>query len=184
MHALLVRLHALKAAGAAIDIVAFSPGVPPARFKGLPGQGPIEAGQAENIRRAADARPYDHVLILTGNLHARKIPVERGTVTWQPMAMQLAPAKAVTSLDMAYSSGTMWNCKMKPGFHFTPGKPIPDDAIACGNFPTRGTGESGQEPRVGLGQMPSADEPDGAYDGYYWLGAVDSSPPYSAPVSR
>lgn len=180
MHALLVRLHALKAAGAAIDVVAFSPGAPPARFKTLPGQGPIEAGQAENIRRAADAGAYDRVLILVGNLHARKVPVERGAVSWRPMAMHLAPAKAVISLDMTYSGGTMWNCKMKPGSQFTPGKPIPDDAIACGAYPTRGTGGSGQGPRVGLGRMPGVDEPAGAYDGYYWLGAVSSSPPYSA----
>ncbi|HEX8062893.1 MAG TPA: hypothetical protein VF535_06725, partial [Allosphingosinicella sp.] len=97
MFELLLRLHRLKERGRRIDVVAFN-GARDAeqreRFKDLPGQGPHEAAQAENVRRAAEAKRYDHVLVLVGNLHARKQPVTRGGMSFEPMAMRLAPAGA------------------------------------------------------------------------------------------
>jgi hypothetical protein len=179
MFAMLVRLHALKSRGERIDVVAFS-GIRDqaqgARFKDLPGQGPHEAAQAENIRVAAEGRPYDHVLVLVGNLHARKRPVEGRGVVYEPMAMRLAPAAAITSLNMTYAAGTMWNCLMKPGSAFEPGKPPPPGAIDCASHATHGVVDLHRSPFIGLGALPGLDVDD-AYDGFFWLGEVSGSPP-------
>lgn len=114
MFALLVRLHRLAQSGLPIDIVAFS-GAKDAeqskRFSDLPGQGPHEAAQAENIRIAATARPYDRVLVLVGNVHARKRPVAHSGVTFDPMAMRLGPASTIVALNMATAGGTTWDCQ-------------------------------------------------------------------------
>jgi hypothetical protein len=180
---LLVRLHRLKSQGRSIDVVAFN-GFRDAeqgeRFKALPGQGPHEAAQAENIRRAAEAKRYDHVLVLVGNLHARKQPVTRGEVSFEPMAMRLAPAAAITSLNMAGAAGTMWNCLLKAGVQLQPGKPLPPGSMDCASHPTRGHPDLHRPPFVALGALPGSEE-DPAYDGFYWVGAVSGSPP-AVPV--
>lgn len=181
MLAMLVRLHALKTAGATIDVVAFNgphDDAQAAKFRNLPGQGPHEAEQAENIRDAAEAKRYDHVLVLAGSLHARKQPVERGGVRFEPMAMQLAPAGEVTSLLMAYSVGTMWNCLLKPDHVVAPGKAIGPDDITCGDHPTHFSNTAAPR-HLGLGAPPGElhPDPDPDYDGYYWLGPVTGSAP-------
>ncbi|MDH7974286.1 hypothetical protein QH494_19025 [Sphingomonas sp. AR_OL41] len=179
MLALLVRLHALKEQGAAIGIVAFNGArddAQRARFGALPGQGPHEAAQAENIRDAAGAQPYDHVLVLVGNLHAGKRPVERGGFTFSPMVMQLAPPEAVVSLDMRIAGGALWNCRLKQGVVPEAGKPIPGDAVECGSHPTRDLPDLHRTPFVSLQAFPH-EKPDIDYDGFFWLGKVTASPP-------
>ncbi|MEG3143198.1 hypothetical protein U1839_00910 [Sphingomonas sp. RT2P30] len=179
MLALLVRLHALKEQGGAIRIVAFNGArddAQRARFGALPGQGPHEAAQAENIRDAASAQPYDHILVLVGNLHARKRPVDRGGVTFSPMVMQLAPPEAVVSLNMRSAGGTLWNCQLKQGVALEAGKPIPGDAIECGNHPTRDLTDLHRAPFVSLRTFPH-EKPDMDYDGFFWTGKVTASPP-------
>lgn len=179
MFALLVRLHELKAKGRRIAVVAFSgmrDEAQVARFRDLPGQGPHEAAQAENIRRAAEAGRYDHVLVLVGNLHARKQPVARGDVTYEPMAMRLAPAAAVTSLNMAGAAGTMWNCLTRPGVVLQPGKPLPPDAIDCASHAAGGHRDLHRAAFIGIGGFPG-DSADPAYDGFFWVGPVEGSPP-------
>jgi hypothetical protein len=179
MFAMLVRLHALSSKGARIDVVAFN-GTRDAeqreRFKGLPGQGPHEAAQAENIRTAAEAKRYDHVLVLVGGLHARKEPVERGGFTFEPMAMRLGPPASITSLNMAFGKGTMWNCLLKPIVVLKPGQPIGGDAMDCGSHPTSASAKLDRAPFVGLGRLEGSDA-EGNYDGYYWVGPVTGSPP-------
>jgi hypothetical protein len=179
MFALLVRLHQLKAKGRRIDVVAFN-GVHDesqrARFKDLPGQGPHEAAQSENIRAAGEAKRYDHVLVLVGNLHARKQPITRNGVRYEPMAMRLAPGAAVTSLNMAGAAGTMWNCLLKPGVVLEPRKPLPDGALDCASHPAGGHPDLRRPPFVALGALPGSD-PDPDYDGFFWVGRVSGSPP-------
>lgn len=175
---LLLRLHRLRAGGRVIDVVAFNGARDPAqaaRFAALPGQGPHEAEQAENIR-TADAGRYDHVLVLTGNLHARKRPVTRGGATFEPMSMRLAPGAAVTTLDMADAGGTVWNCRLRPGARLLPGQPIPNQAIGCGIYPSHGSPDLRRPAYIGLGTAPGSD-PDPAFDGYFWVGAITASPP-------
>ena len=179
MFELLVRLHALKSEGRRIDIVAFNGARDEeqrARFKQLPGQGPHEAAQAENIRLAAEAKRYNHVLVLVGNLHARKQPVVRGSVGYEPMAMRLAPGGAITSLNMVHGAGTMWNCRMKAGFKPEPGKPVTSEAIECASHATSGGADLRRSPFVALGPVPGS-EKDPAYDGFFWVGPVSGSPP-------
>lgn len=179
MFDLFVRLHALKARGRRIDIVAFNgtrDEAQLARFKNLPGQGPHEAAQAENIRTAAEGGRYDHVLVLVGNLHARKQPVAGRRTQYDPMAMRLAPAGAVTSLNMGGAPGTMWNCLLRPGVELQPGKAPPPGAIDCGSHPAGGSPDLRRPAFLGLGAPPGG-PPDPAYDGFFWVGPVTASPP-------
>ncbi|MEP9401570.1 hypothetical protein [Sphingomonas sp. VNH70] len=179
MRDMLVRLHALKSAGRPIEIVAFNgarDAVQRAKFADQPGQGPHEAAQAENIRTTATAGRYDRVLVLVGNLHARKEPVERGGITFRPMAMQLAPAEQVLSLNMASAGGSTWSCQMRGDAKFEPGKPIASDAIECSGHPVRPDATIDRPPFVTLQPLPGRVR-DPAYDGSFWLGPVTASPP-------
>ncbi len=180
MFELIQGLHRLKAQGRAIDLVAFN-GFQDVeqrqRFSHLPAQGPHEAGQAENIRRASERRKYDQVIVLVGNLHARKTPVEQGGVRYRPMAMQLAPPEEVTTLNMKYAKGSMWNCLLKPNVRRERGRPLGPDAIDCGIHGTSGSPvDLGTPPFIRLGKFPS-ETSDPSYDGFYWVGPVSGSPP-------
>ncbi len=179
MRDMLVRLHALKSAGRPIALVAFNgarDAAQRAKFADQPGQGPHEAAQAENIRNAATAGRYDRVLVLVGNLHARKEPVERAAMAFRPMAMQLAPAGEVLSLNMATAGGSTWSCQLRAGAKVEPGKPISDDAIECAGHPVSSNGAIERPPFVTLQPLPGAQR-DPAYDGSFWLDPVSASPP-------
>jgi len=182
MFALLVRLHGLKEAGVAVDVAAFNgmrDDAQRARLAGLPGQGPHEAAQAENIRDAAAAGDYDRILILVGSFHARKSPVGEGADRFEPMAMRLARYGPTTSLRMRDAGGSMWNCIPKPGTNVRPGQPITADKIDCGIHPTRGDSDLKRAPFMQLGPFPGG-EPGRDYDGFIWLGPVSGSPPLVA----
>ncbi|MDR6134526.1 hypothetical protein QE361_001501 [Sphingomonas sp. SORGH_AS802] len=177
MLALLVRLHNLARLGQSIDIVAFN-GAKDAeqsrRFSDLPGQGPHDAAQAENIRVAAAAHAYDHVLVLVGNVHARKRPVEHFRAQFEPMVMRLGPPSSIITLNMKTAGGTAWNCELKPGVTPKPGKPITQDDIACGSYPISGDADLPHSPFIALGALQGmAIDPD--YDGVFWLGKVNAS---------
>lgn len=179
MRDMLVRLHALKSVGRPIALVAFNgarDATQQAKFADQAGQGPHEAAQAENIRNAAAVGRYDRVLVLVGNLHARKEPVERGAVTFRPMVMQLAPARDVVSLDMASAGGSTWTCELRAGAKFEPGKPISKDAIECSGHPVRRDATIDRSPFITLQPLPGRQR-DPAYDGSFWLGPVSESPP-------
>ena len=183
MMGLLVYLHALKQQGRSVDIVAFSGAKDveqDRRFSDQSGQGPHEAAQAENIRTAAAARSYDHVLVLVGNLHARKRPVERGGSLFRPMAMQLASPDAITTLGMKTSGGTHWGCGLKPGVTPAVGKPFPADAVQCVSNIMRGDAQLKRAPFISLKATPDIDADDN-YDGFFWLGPVSASPPFAVP---
>ncbi|MDQ2892299.1 MAG: hypothetical protein M3R64_04295 [Pseudomonadota bacterium] len=178
MFALLVRLHALSASGKRIDIVAFDgpkDDAQRARFGGLPGQGVREASQAANIRTAASLARYDRVLVLTGNAHARLLPVRFGQSTYDAMAMHLASRGQITSLDLRADAGTSWNCQMsgRP----EPGKPIDASQIKCEPFPYSGSNSPGGKPRIVLGATDERIRFDPAYDGFFFVGRVTASPP-------
>jgi hypothetical protein len=183
MFRLLQRLHALRSSGRNIDVVAFNGFADEAqseRLRDLAGQGPHEAAQAENIRKAAEGGRYNHVLVLVGNLHARKTPVDdRGTV-FEPMAMHLGSAAQVTTLNMRLSQGSMWNCLVRPNAKLERGKPLPPGAVDCGNHQTHDAAvDLGPTPLMSLENFPG--EPrDANYDGFYWLGRVNGSPPASS----
>lgn len=176
---MLVRLHLLKARGHSVAITPFAGFTDKAqfdRFSGIPGQGGYEAAMAENIAAAAKAGDYDVVLVLVGNLHARKTSVVRGAVSFEPMAMQLARQAKVVTLDMRYGPGTSWICQLKPGVAPGPGKRIGPDDMACGNLPTAGYPGFRGAPRIALEAGATAEAP-APYDGVFWLGPVTGSAP-------
>lgn len=178
MFALLVRLHRLRAGGRLIDVVAFNgarDAAQAARFAALPGQGPHEAAQAENIREA-DAGRYDHVLVLTGSLHARKQLDTIGGTRFEPMAMKLAPAGAETTLRLVSAGGSSWSCGLKSGATPPTGASIPFDMIECGPHSWETATDLHRPSFVQLGAVPG-DDPDPAYDGFVWLGRVTASAP-------
>lgn len=176
---MVVRIHLLKERGLPIHIVAYNGARDKEqhdRFAHLPGQGPHEAAQAENIAKAAEARSPATSIVLVGNLHARKLPIERAGRSFDPMALQLSRYGKVVSLDMAYGAGTMWNCLMKPGVKPAPGKPVGPNDIACGPSPTAGIAGFRSAPFVRL-SSPKGKAQDPAFDGFFWVGPVSASPP-------
>lgn len=177
------NLHRLKRAGHAIDITAFNGAGSEdqrARFAHLPGQGPHEAAQAENIAAAARKKAFDRVLVLVGNLHAEKQPVDIGSGAFDPMARRLADHGRVLSLDMRHGPGTSWSCQLRPDFDRTiDGRPTDED-IECASHPAGASGSFDRDPFIGLrDQAGSPAAP--RFDGFFWLGPITASPP-KAPI--
>ncbi|MDF2637455.1 MAG: hypothetical protein K0R64_439 [Novosphingobium lindaniclasticum] len=177
MFGMVVHLHALKTTGLPIDIVAFnSDSAQEKHFPHLAGQGAHEAAQAENIHAATIRGRYDQVLILVGNVHARRARHGEGAGSFDFMAARLAALGRVVTLNTRYAAGTAWNCLAKPGVTFTPGHPPPSDAIECGNHSVKSNSDLKRAPFIGLGAFPG-EEPDTRYDGFFWLGPISGSPP-------
>lgn len=179
---MLTALHALKDAGRKVDVIAFNDTAKArsTRFKDLPGQGPHEAGQAENIRAADAARAYDRVLVLVGNYHARKRLIAPGGVSYEPMAMRLAEPARIVSVYVANSGGQTWTCIMKGGIR--PKGPMTDAMVDCGPHPV-GTVQDWTGPQriVATNGVEGPGNPAGAYDATLLIGPVTASPPAKAP---
>lgn len=194
MLGMLERLHALNRGGRKIDIVAFnSDPTQEKRWAELPGQGPHEAGQAANIAAAAERKRYDDILILVGNSHAQKQPVEFRNAKYEPMAMHLAKAGSVLSFDEIFGSGTAWNCTVKPGAKPASGEQVSQSDIDCGPHGTGTTSNNSVQPKTQIGlwskaplELRPTDSADwrAGYDGYYWFPVVHASPPVGAGASR
>lgn len=174
---MLERLHALKEAGRTIDIVAFNGAngdAQRAAFAGLPGQEPHEAAQAANIREAAQARDYAHVVVLVGGFHAEKLPAVLGDTPTRPMANLLAPADRVVSLNMHSDGGETWSCQLAVGADFDPAKPVTTDMVSC-KAHEAGASSPAMERGFHLNRSASPQR----YDGVFALGPVSASPPPS-----
>ena len=179
MFDLIVQLHVLKERGLPVSITAFNGPKDEAqarKFADLPGQGPHEARQAENIADAANAAKPDITLVLVGNLHAARTPIEGRGPAYDPMARRLTAYGKVVSLDMSYGSGSAWNCILRPEFKPVPGKPIPPDQIRCAAYPAKGNADFKGAPFI---RLMSAESRKGQndYDGLFWVGATSASPP-------
>ncbi|HEY0624715.1 hypothetical protein [Sphingomonas sp.] len=180
MFAMLVRLHGLKESGLPIGVVAFN-GVKDEdqakRFADLPGQGPHEAAQAENIAQAARLANYDRTLVLVGNFHARKDSIEWRGVQFDPMAKRLARHGKTVTLNMLYAAGSNWSCVLKPGAKVEPNRPITADLLDCGNHLTKGSPDLGRAPFIELD--PARSGSTGDYDGFFWVGPISGSAPFA-----
>lgn len=175
MLAMVEGLHALKEAGAPIDIVAFngaSDDAQIAAFAELPGQQPHEAMQAANIRKAAQRREYAHVVVLVGSLHASKARTRVRGIEIRPMAMLLAAPERVVALGMNTQGGTSWSCRLDEDAQLVPGAPITDDMIECGSHR-----QAADLPPLAPGFHFAASRRDGRYDGVFAVGPVTASPP-------
>jgi hypothetical protein len=182
---MLSDLHAAKIGGANLAVVAFN-GIKDdeqrARLETPGSQAGHEAAQTENIINAAKGADFDYVLILVGNLHAKKNPVTIGSDTFKPMATHLASAGTVVSLNMSTADGTMWNCIIKANVKPKPKQPITSDMIDCGNHILNGRpGPAITPDRINVAHLalydPSKPGLNPDYDGYYWLGIPTGSPP-------
>lgn len=178
---LINRLHTLSQAGRKIDIVAFNgtrDDSQARRWSSLPHQAAHEAEQAENIAAAAEEKPRDAVLVLVGNAHAQKNPLEYPDIKYQPMAMHLAKTGRIVSLNEIYASGTTWNCLIKRSS---------DAKVGTGTAADCGEHEIGGDPtppktQVGLWATRQQGWNAG-YDGYYWFPVVHGSRPVSVATA-
>lgn len=178
---LVLAAHALKDTGGGVDIVAFNGArddAQRARFAHLPGQGPHEAAQAENIAEAAARQSYDRVIVLVGSLHAEIAPVTLGNggPLFEPMAMRLAAYGSVLSLDMQHAGGTAWGCRTRPDATPVPGQEVTDTMIMCAAYTYKPDARRDRPPFIDI--SPAAAEASGGrYDGMFWVGAITASPP-------
>lgn len=178
-------LHRLRQAGYSIDITAFNGAGDEeqrSRLANLPGQGPHEAAQAENIAAAAKARCYDRVLVLVGNLHAEKQTIELGNGAFDPMAKRLEAYGSVLSLDMRYGAGTSWSCRLRSDFDRAGASPPADSDIDCSVHQEKANGSFGPRPFVALTDDPD-DPRNENFDGFFWVGPIMASPP-KAPTKE
>lgn len=178
MSELVTLARRLKEDGHEVGVTAFNGArdeAQRARFAHLPAQGPHEAAQAENIYEAAEAGGYTRVLVLVGSFHAVKRATRLGGVEMEPMAVKLARMGPSVSLTMRYAGGASWSCQARSDFDYTPGQPVPSDAIVCGEHPSGGYGDPGEAPHMALGAFRGRPLDD--YDGYFWVGPISASPP-------
>ncbi|UPT62604.1 MAG: hypothetical protein M0D54_20015 [Hyphomonadaceae bacterium JAD_PAG50586_4] len=106
--ALFKRLRTLRSLGATIRTVGFQQG--PAT--GPDGdQTPYDRGLAQQLLNAAEAHANARVLVLVGNLHARRtsVPANASRPGFAPMAMHLPSAELLT-FDLRYEAGEAYNC--------------------------------------------------------------------------
>lgn len=108
--ALFKRLRTLRSLGATIRMVGFQQG-PPTGPDG--NQTPYEKGLAQQLLNAAEAHSSARVLVLVGNLHARRTPIPAYTNRpgFEPMAMHL-PRAELLSFELRYESGEAYNCTL------------------------------------------------------------------------
>lgn len=148
MVALIERLRVLRAAGAAMEIVAYDVPWAPDR----------DAAMAEFVARVRD--PKAIFVGLSGNLHSRRT---KGT-PWDPdlvplVAGLVARGLEITTFDVSSNGGTFWAC-MSDG---------PGDPERCGEHDHKG-GEPAEPWTLGPARDPS-------HDGVYSVGATIASRP-------
>lgn len=147
---MLLAVRQLRTQGRDLVLHAFQPSSPRPRELN---QAWYELDMAHALAMAAYTRPQSKVLVLVGNLHARKARLERFPDVGVPAAGHL-PAAEVLTLNVAQQGGEEWNCQPE-----------------CGVHPSHGVYDLGAR---GVILSPSED---GAYDGVLALGPSTASPP-------
>lgn len=150
MLAMLLSVRQLRVDGRDVAFHAFQPSNP--RPRELT-QAWYELDMGHALARATYARPESKVLVIVGNLHARKTGLARFPEVGVPAAGHL-PAAEVLTLKVAEQGGTAWNCQAQ-----------------CGVHPSRAV----HDPELRGVVLRSSD--DGAYDGVLALGPSTASPP-------
>jgi hypothetical protein len=158
MLALLDEVHRCRRSGADLAVFAFDP---------VDWERPRErdAGMAERIVRACAAAPAAGVLVLAGDLHARRV---RGEIpVWdadhEPAAALVARQRAVTSLFSTFRGGESW-CITGEGELVGRPRPVRDR-------------DQGDERRVIWYSQPDAN----GFSGELYLADVSASPPAVEP---
>jgi hypothetical protein len=103
MFALLDQLRLFYSAGAIRGVVAFQP-------TNIPNPWSEEAYEKAMARLISDNTPKGATaLVLVGNIHAMRTPLERQTVSYLPMAGHL-PVRKTLSLNVENDGGFAWAC--------------------------------------------------------------------------
>lgn len=147
MAALLEQLRALRAAGAAIEVVAYD--VPsPDR----------DTTMAEHVARTRD--PAAVFVGLSGNIHSRRTKGTPWNAELVPMVAQLvARGLAITTFDVSWNGGTYWACVSTK----------PNEPPQCGSHEI-----SRHEPGDPWTLGPARDA---SHDGVYRIGRATAAPP-------
>lgn len=150
MFEMIIGFWRLKAAGHDIALRPFA-----ARMSVIRGRDQAwwELEMAYGMSRPLIDRPDARLLILVGNLHARKTRFDRWPEVGLPAAAHLHAADTLT-LNVARQGGQAWNCQEECGAH---------DSQAVHDPDARG---------IILGPVE-----DGAYDGVLAVGPTTASPP-------
>ncbi len=148
MAELISQVKKLRTAGMQIDILAFD--------GDTQGAGDRDEAMALRISTALRERPDATVLVLTGNLHARKQPWTQSGTLYCPMANHLAVHKPLT-FNMAHEGGTAWVC--------TPAR--------CSSTEMRAYGPQINDDRPIVLRSSDNDY----YDGYFFAGPITASSP-------
>jgi hypothetical protein len=148
MVALIERVRVLRAAGAAIDVVAYD----------IPGATDRDAAMADYVARTRD--PQAVFIGLSGNIHSRRT---KGT-PWNPdlvpmVARLVARGFVIATFDVAANGGTFWGC-ISDG---------PEQPLRCSEHENRCV-ESGEPWTLGPALDPS-------HDGVYRVGTTTASRP-------
>jgi hypothetical protein len=150
MVAMLNRIRALRAEGLDVTIHLFQPSSRrPSGFE----QSWYELDMATALAEGIYARPESRVLVLVGNLHARKVGIAEIPEVGLPATAHL-PATEVLALKVAQQGGEAWNCGSE-----------------CGANPIRPTYDASAR-----GVILETDD-EGAYDGLLAVGPTTASPP-------
>lgn len=156
MMEMMIGFWRLRAAGRDITLHPFQPLL--SRVQGRD-QAWGEMEMAYGMSRALVTRPQARLLILVGDLHARKIPFQAWPQVGTPAAGHL-PASDTLTLHFAQQGGESWGCEDLCGRHRTAG---------VYNADARGV----------------IFEPfgEGAYDGVLAVGRTTASPPAASPLA-
>jgi hypothetical protein len=153
MLAMMLAVRQLRAEGRDVAFHAFQPSQP--RPRELT-QAWYELDMGHALAGAVYSRPNSKVLVLVGNLHARKQGFARFADLGVPAAGHL-PAADTLTLKVAQQGGDAWNCQRECGVH--PSRAV-DDVNLRGVF------------------LQTTD--DGAFDGMLALGPSTASPPVTS----
>ncbi|MFY0574103.1 hypothetical protein ACN28S_06840 [Cystobacter fuscus] len=117
---------------------------------------------ARTVLEVAAASPGRALLVVSGNLHPRRVQGLPWNRDYQPMGLRVARERRdVYSLDVAYKSGTAWICAVGP-----------EQKLDCGVKPARGQ-DNGDRYFVQLFGGLNAQ----GYHGIFYVGEVSASKP-------
>ena len=136
----------------------------------------IEKGMANHILTHARSGQFDKVIVLVGNLHAKRVRNQFGDHDYDFMAQHM-PAPETATLTNVYSAGTAWNCmgngqgKTVCGASKTKGYIDPDSELAkTGNYAVHLYDQNTETHTDLYGPVPG-------YDGWFYVGSAQASPP-------
>jgi hypothetical protein len=152
MLALLRQVRDLRAHGANVEVLAFDPA--PSQYR--PGD-TRDRLVAENLRTVHAAFPNTALVVLVGSYHAKRSPALASNTL-----SDFLESDSVLALRMQHAGGTAWVCR---------GKIV--ETLACGSVEFESADDAIHDhPTISLGP-----EIEAGFDGIFYVGRIDASPP-------